>query len=144
MFPLGTKPFRHAEKDNEETQLLALRQTIAQPDKSEGNNGATGSVQSSDEQDTLLDNLDEWDFPSRTSPLPPAGEDSDGSNPLDYTSDNEETNLVKDSNDNEEKVLAGDNTTDDEEVFSGNNTTNKEQRDKAQALQEIGAISCTL
>ncbi len=68
---------------------------------------------------------DDWVFASRASPLPPAGEDSDGSIPLDYSSDKEETDSVKASDDNEEKVLVGD------------NTTVEGQGDKAEALEEI-------
>ncbi len=114
MFPHGTKPFRYGQNsDNEETQLLALGQTIAQQDKSEDDNEATGSVKSGEDQDALLDNLDVWVFTGRTSPLPPAGEDSDGSTPLDYSDDNE-TGSVKASDDNEGNAGITDNAIIDE------------------------------
>ena len=91
--PHGTKPFRYAQNnDNEETQLLALGRTIAQNDKSGDEDETTGSVKSGENLEALLDNLDgEWTFTSKTSPLPPAGVDSDGGSfPVDYSSMDEE------------------------------------------------------
>jgi hypothetical protein len=60
MYPLGIKPFnRFRTKDEEETQLLALGQIIAQQDKSESDKVTTGAVRNSDDHDALLDNLDD-------------------------------------------------------------------------------------
>jgi hypothetical protein len=43
--PLGVKPFIHSQtKDDEETQLLALGQIVAQQDKSESDKFTTGAV----------------------------------------------------------------------------------------------------
>ena len=122
MFPLGAKPIRYGPRiDDYETQLLALGNTIAQQDKFDGDNEATGSVKSNDDSNTLLDNLDEeWTFTSRTSPSPPAGsEDSETSNPVDYSPedetesvkafDNNEMGSVKASDDNQDNIPAGDN-----------------------------------
>jgi hypothetical protein len=127
VFPLGAKPFRYAPKnDDDETQLLALGHTIAQQDKFVGDDEATGSVKSSDEQDNLLDSLDKLLCNGRTSPLPPAGEDSDGSTPLDYSGDNEEGS-VNASDDNVEKAIEDD------------NATSEGQDDDIEALVEISA-----
>ncbi len=83
-------------------------------------------MKSSDDQDTLLDNLDDdWVFTSRTSPLPPAGEDSSGSIDLDYSSDKEETDSVKSFGDKGEKDSIGD------------NSSCKEQGDTIMVSQEI-------
>jgi hypothetical protein len=111
VFPLGAKPFRYAPKNNdEETQLLALGHAIAQQDKLEGDNEVTGGTKSSDDPEALLGTLEEWNFPDGTSPLsPPASENSESTNPVDYTTDNDETGLVKASDDNQENVSAGDN-----------------------------------
>jgi hypothetical protein len=55
LFPHGTKPFRYAQNnDNEETQLIALGQTILQNDKSEGDKEANDN---NDDSSTLLDDL---------------------------------------------------------------------------------------
>ncbi len=143
MFPLGTRPFRYGRNnDNEETQLLALGQTIAQQDKSEDDNEATGSVKSGDNGDALLDNLEEWVFTSRTSPLPPADEDSDGSVPLDYSDDNE-TESVKASDNNEGNAGITDNAIidgqGDNAIIDGqrDNAIIDGQRDNAETNEEI-------
>ncbi len=104
MYPLGVKPFNYGRtKDDEETQLLALGQVIAQQDKSEGDKNPTGTMRNSDDHDALLDNLDDdWEFTSRASPLTSSGQDSLGSMDLDYSSDKSETESVKASGDKED------------------------------------------
>jgi hypothetical protein len=73
LFLLGVKPFIHSrEKDDEETQFLALGQIIAQQDKSESDKFTTGAVMNREDEDALLDNLDQdWMFTSRTTPPTP-------------------------------------------------------------------------
>ncbi len=76
-----------------------------------------------------------------TCPLPSAGEDSDGSTPLDYSDDNE-AGSVKASDDNVEKVIEddNDNATVEEQgdkVIEDNNATVDEQGDKTEALEEM-------
>ena len=89
LFPHGTKPFRYAQNnDNEETQLLALGQTIMHNDKSEGDEEANDN---NDDSSALLDDLGlgEWTF-TDGSPAPPAGSESDeDSIPVDYESESE-------------------------------------------------------
>ncbi len=111
MYPLGVKPFnRSRTKDDEETQLLALGQIIAQQDKSESDKIPTGAVSNSEDHDALLDNLDnDWEFTSRTSPLTPTGRDSPGSLDLDYSSDKSETGSVKALGDEKDKDSKADN-----------------------------------
>ncbi len=79
LFPLGVKPFIPSrDKDEEETQLLALGHFITQQDKDESDKFTTGAVMSRDDQDTLLDNWDEdWI----------TGQESPGNVDLDYSSD---------------------------------------------------------
>ena len=112
IYPLGVKPFnRSRAKDDEETQLLALGQIIAQQDKSESDKSTIGTVRNSDDHDALLDNLDnDWEFTSRTSPLTPTGRDSPGSLDLDYSSDKSETGSVKALGDEEDKDYKSDNS----------------------------------
>ena len=74
VFPLGAKPIRYAPRiDDDETQLLALGQTIAERDKFGNDKEANGD---GDDQNDLLDDLSEWAF-TDGSPLPPAGVGSD-------------------------------------------------------------------
>ncbi len=124
VFPLGTRPFRYSRaNDEQETQLLALGQTIAEQDKSEGGGEVSGS---GDEQEALLDNFDELLFTGR-SPLHLTSEGSDGSTPLDYSGDNDEGS-TKTSDDNLGKEIEED-------------TTVGGQSDKDEALVEISARS---
>ena len=70
LFPLGTKPFKRGEKDNEEARCLALGHTIAQQDKFEGDNEATGSVKSGDDPETLLAGPPHYRLQVKTAKVP--------------------------------------------------------------------------
>ncbi len=97
MFPLGVQPFIHSQtKDDEETQLLALGQIVAQQDKFESDKLTTGAGMNRDDQDDLLDNLDEdWMFTSRMTPPTPTSLNSRGFVETDYSPDKSEAEPEK-------------------------------------------------
>ncbi len=118
MFTLGVKPFIPSrDKDDEETQLLALGQIVAQQDKFESDKFTTGAVTNREDQDDLLDNLDEdWMFNSRTTPTTPTstGLNSPGFIETDYSPDKCETEPEKALGDEEDKYTKAGNNCFDE------------------------------
>ena len=99
MFPLGVKPFIPSrDKDEEETQFLALGQIVAQQDKFESDKFTTGAGMNREDQDDLLDNLDEdWTFTDKTTPPTPTGRGSPGSMDLDYSGDEQDKDTKADN-----------------------------------------------